>query len=406
MNPHRYAWGPAREFPVAMVVAIATLMGFLLTREKSAPPKDKITILMILLWIVFVGTSFFAFNQETVWTHLTQVSKILLMIYVSLMLINDPRKLRYLLLVVALSLGLIAIKGGLWALATGGANRVYGPDSTFISDNNDVALAFNMTLPLIYYLGKDEKNFWLKALLKFALVMTPIAIVFTYSRGGFLAMSVVGFMLLLKARYKSLAVIILLAGVLLGSVIVPAKWSERMGTIETYQQDESAQGRLNVWKTAWNMALDRPLAGGGFEAFYVPLVFFRYSPTPSEMRDVHSIYFEMLGEQGFIGFFLYMVLLATSMTTLLRLKVLIRRNAELTWAQYIPDMLQVSLLGYMVGGAFLGRAYFDLFYQLIGVIVILQKLVLEKSPAPAKVSATRPVPAAIGVASPQIRLRS
>jgi probable O-glycosylation ligase (exosortase A-associated) len=299
---------------------------------------------------------------------------------------------------------LIGIKGGIWALTSGGANRVYGPDGTFISDNNDVALAFNMALPLMLYLSKDEKNYWLRMLLKASFALTIVATVFTYSRGGFLALAVVGFLLLAKARYKSLAIVLLAIAVVLGTLIVPAQWSERMGTIQTYQEDRSAMGRINAWRTALNLALDRPLVGGGFEALLTGYVFRRYAPDPDDRHDVHSIYFEMLGEQGFIGFALYLILIGSSFTTLMGLKRLLRRNPEIEWARYYPDMLQVSMIAYLVGGTFLGRAYFDMFYQLLIIISIMRRLllleVLGKVKAPAvvvePVGGRAPIPATVG----------
>jgi probable O-glycosylation ligase (exosortase A-associated) len=404
MNPHRYAWGPARDFPVALIVALTTLIGLAFTRDKSSLTKDGITVLMLLLWVVFAFTTIFAINRDDAFAHFLQTSKIWLMILVSVLLINNPKKLRYLILVIALSLGLIGIKGGIWALTSGGANRVYGPDGTFISDNNDVALAFNMALPLMLYLSKDEKNYWLRMLLKTSFALTIVATIFTYSRGGFLALAVVGFLLLVKARYKSLAIVLVTIAVVLGTLIVPAQWSERMGTIQTYQEDRSAMGRINAWRTALNLALDRPLVGGGFEALLTGYVFRRYAPDPDDMHDVHSIYFEMLGEQGFIGFALYLILIGSSFTTLMGLKRLLRRNPEIEWARYYPDMLQVSMIAYLVGGSFLGRAYFDMFYQLLIVISIMRRLllleVLGKVKAPAvvvgPVGGRAPIPAAVG----------
>jgi putative inorganic carbon (HCO3(-)) transporter len=405
MNPHRYAWGPARDFPVALVVALTTLIGLAFTRDKSNLTKDGITVLMLLLWVVFAISTVFAINREEALPHLIQTSKIWLMILVSVILINNPKKIRYLLLVIALSLGLIGIKGGVWALMTGGANRVYGPDNTFISDNNDVALAFNMALPLMLYLAKDEKNYWLRMLLKVSFALSIVATIFTYSRGGFLALAVVGFLLLLKARYKSLAIVMLAIGILLGALIVPAQWSERMGTIQTYEEDRSAMGRINAWRTAFNLAVDRPLVGGGFEALLTTYVFRRYAPDPDDMHDVHSIYFEMLGEQGFIGFALYLILIGSSLTTLMGLKRLLRRNPEIEWAQYYPDMLQVSMIAYLVGGTFLGRAYFDMFYQLVIVISITKRLVYQEVIGRAKATAVTVGPIPRRVATAPVRLR-
>src|SRR6185436_7914257 len=148
-------------------------------------------------------------------------SKILLMNFVTIMLINSQLKLRFLLLVISLSVGLIGLKGGIWVFASGGANRVYGPDGSFLADNNDLALALNMTVPLLLYLSKDEPRQWLRWLLKGAFVMSLIAIVFTYSRGGFLAMVLVGCLLLIKAKYKALAAIVLMLGVVLLLFLAP-----------------------------------------------------------------------------------------------------------------------------------------------------------------------------------------
>ena len=386
MNPHRYAWGMARTFPVAMIVAIVTLVGLLVTKEKWRLPRDSATVVIVCLWLLFCVTTFFAFNQAYAWSQLIQVSKILLMTFVTIILINTPKKLRYLLLVIALSIGLIGLKGGIWAITSGGQNRVYGPAGSFLADNNDIALALNMTLPLLWGLANGEINKWLRGLLRVCLAMSVVAIVFTYSRGGFLALVLVGFMMLLKARYKSLAVITLVLGVLALAVIVPGQWTDRMNTIQQGSQDASANGRINAWRTGINIALSRPLVGGGFGT-YTWDIFAIYSPQPWNVHDVHSNYFEMLGEHGFIGFGLYMLLLIYCLVSLSRLKWIVVRDPTLNWARYYPDMIQTSMLAYMLGGAFLGRAYFDLFYHLVAVIVILGRLVAEgrtqKSAAPA-----------------------
>jgi probable O-glycosylation ligase (exosortase A-associated) len=386
MNPHRYAWGFIRHSPVAMIVAIATLIGLVLTKDKNRIPKDISIILMVLLWLVFFFTTCFAMSQRDAWPQLEQVSKIFFMIFISVVLINDAKKLRYLLLVMALSLGLIGIKGAIWVMLSGGANRVYGPEGTFIGDNNDLALALNMALPLLLYLSKGEPRKWLKSLLMASFAMSIVSIIFTYSRGGFVALALVSFLLLIKAKYKSLAVIVLGVGCLLALWVIPDQWSNRMNTIQTYEQDGSAMGRINAWKMAWNLALDRPFTGGGFQAFTFSN-FRTYAPEPDNVHDAHSNYFEMLGEQGFIGLGLYLALIASCIIRLRFFKSRIRRNPDLQWAQHYPDMLQVSMIAYVVGGTFLGRAYFDMFYQLVGAMVILKRLVEPVTVSSSKVAA-------------------
>jgi probable O-glycosylation ligase (exosortase A-associated) len=406
MNPHKYAWGPARSFPVALVVAIATLVGLAMTRDKQRLPIDRLTVFLLLLWLVFVISTLFAINQQMAWPHLIETSKILLMIFVSMLLINDQRKLRYLFLVVAFSLGLIGLKGSLFAIMSGGAHRVYGPEGTFIGDNNDLALALNMALPLMFYLWKSEKKLWVRTALKISFVMSIVATIFTYSRGGFLALGVVGFMLMIKARHKALAVIMLGLAIVIGTLVVPTQWSNRMGTIKTYEQDQSALGRLNAWATAWNLAVDRPFFGGGFQVFFVRDVFRKYAPDPSDVRDVHSSYFEMLGEQGFVGLGLYLALISTMLMGLTSLKWRLRRSPEMEWAQYYPDMLQVSLFAYIIGGAFLGRAYFDLFYQLVAATVVLKTLVYREIATNIRTADVPPFRAALHPAAARLRLRT
>ena len=60
-------------------------------------------------------------------------------------------------------------------------------------------------------------------------------------------------------------------------------------------------GRINSWHMAFNVANDRPLVGGGFE-LYTPKTFARYAPNPEAIHSAHSVYFQILGEHGYVGF--------------------------------------------------------------------------------------------------------
>jgi probable O-glycosylation ligase (exosortase A-associated) len=167
--------------------------------------------------------------------------------------------------------------------------------------------------------------------------------------------------------------------------LMPGTWWDRMGTIQNYEQDASAMGRINAWTYAVNLALDRPLVGGGFQAFNRQL-FYKYAPVPEDFHDAHSIYFEVLAEQGFVGFFLFLGLGARAFFTAGGIVRRTRDRPELRWANDLGSMLQVSLVGYAVGGTFLGMAYFDLFYHLCALVVLTHVVVkteLEAQPAAA-----------------------
>ncbi len=80
-----------------------------------------------------------------------------------------------------------------------------------------------------------------------------------------------------------------------------------MWTIRDYQEDSSSMGRINAWHFAANLAADRPVVGGGFQVF-TPELFQKYAPNPTDFHDAHSIYFESLAEQGYVGLALFVLI--------------------------------------------------------------------------------------------------
>jgi probable O-glycosylation ligase (exosortase A-associated) len=155
---------------------------------------------------------------------------------------------------------------------------------------------------------------------------------------------------------------------------MPPQWYEKMGTIETYDQDQSALGRINAWGFAMNVAKDRPVLGGGFHAFSADQ-FRRYAPNPDDVHDAHSIYFQVLGEQGYVGLGLFLLLSILTLALGSRIMRLTRDREDLKWAHDLAAMLQVSFAGFGVGGAFLGLAYFDLPYQLMAIMILTYSIV-------------------------------
>ena len=94
--------------------------------------------------------------------------------------------------------------------------------------------------------------------------------------------------------------------------------------------------------------------------------------------DAHSIYFEVVAEHGFIGIALFLLLAWFTWNTGSRIRKQAGRSKETIWYRDLASMLQVSLMGYAVSGAFLGLAYFDLYYNLIAMMVICKVLLTEQ----------------------------
>lgn len=373
MNPHKQTWGFATTMPFALLVALATLIGMAYVKEPKKIPwtRETITLLVLVGWVSV--TTQFALNPAGAREQWVEVLKIQLMTFVTMMLITSEHRLRAMIWMICLSLGYYGIKGGIFTIMHGGAYRVQGPAGTFIGGNNELALALVIAIPLMRFLQLAHKEAWVRHGLGAAMLLTAIAAIGSQSRGALLAIGAMGFATWLKSRNKfatGFLIVVAAASVL---AIMPPEYYERMHTIKSYEQDGSAMGRINAWWCAWNIAKDRPLVGGGFSAF-VPWVWNIYSPDPTDFHDVHSIYFEMLGEQGFIGLGLFLLLGWFTWRTMSRIRQESKQIERLKWIGDLASMLQASLIGYAVGGAFLGLAYFDLPYHLVAAAVIARGL--------------------------------
>lgn len=374
MNPHRMAYGFSQNFPFAMIVALTTLIALLATREQKRIPweREAIVLLMFVVWM-FITTNF-AVYSGLAWNQFDKVIKIQLMTFVAMILITTPQRVKWFVAVTALSLGFYGVKGGIFTILNGGAFRVQGPPGTFIDGNNEIGLAMAVSVPLLYFLARTAPYRWLRPALYAATILTAIAAIGTQSRGALVGMAAMGLMFWLKSRQKFLVAMIGALVVLLIATIMPPEWYERMNTINTYQDDASALGRINAWWMAFNLARSR-FMGGGFEAFQ-PAMFALYAPEPDGVHDVHSIYFEVLGEHGFLGLGLFLLLALLSWMSASSVRRAAKGIPQFAWMDELAGMVQVSFVAYFTAGAFLGLAYFDLYYNIV-VVVIAMKVMLR-----------------------------
>jgi probable O-glycosylation ligase (exosortase A-associated) len=243
-----------------------------------------------------------------------------------------------------LSIGFYGIKGGLFTIASGGSYRVWGPEGSFIEDNNHLALATIMAVPLLRYLQLQAANVWARRGYLAALFLCTISALGSHSRGALLAVAAMGFFLWLKTRNKVVVGLIVLAIIPLVLAVAPENWTERMQSIKTYDQDASAMGRINAWWVAWNLAVDRFPIGGGFGMWEAD-VFAKYAPDPADIHVAHSIYFQVLGEQGFMGLFLFLLIFTIAWFHANRVLRMARGRSDLLWARDLASMAQVSLIG-------------------------------------------------------------
>jgi putative inorganic carbon (hco3(-)) transporter len=300
MNPHTQGWGFAASFPFAAVIGAVTIISLLFSRDPKNLPLTPVTWALIAFVVWMNVTTATALMPEESLIQWNKVMKIMLMTFVTLMLIKTREHVHLLIWVIVGSLGYYGVKGGIFTIVTGGGDMVWGPVGTFIGGNNEIALALIMTIPLMHYLQMVSTDKRVRHGLTIAMLLCAVAALGSYSRGALLAIVAMSGFLWLKSQYKLRVALLLMSAIPPAIAFMPEEWSTRMDTINTYEEDQSVQGRFNAWWMAYNLAKERPFTGGGFEIITEDL-FFLYAPNPEDIHAAHSIYFQALGEHGFVG---------------------------------------------------------------------------------------------------------
>jgi len=403
-SPHRLAFGFAYDFPFAMLVAVVFVGSWLLSKEPKALPITPVVVLMILFTFWMCFTTIFAFKGiygqigHTFW--LERVLKIMVMTFLAMILLTNRQRIDGLIWIIVLSIGFYAIKGGIFTVVTGGQSRVYGPTGSMIEENNALGVATIMIVPLVRYLHLQATNKHIRRGLFAAIPILILSAIGSQSRGALVAICAMGGYWLMKSRHKASVGIVAVFVAVVGLSLMPQKWYDRMATIKNYEQDESAMGRINAWMTGLNIALDRPFVGGGFRALaYIPQVWEKYAPDPNLHAVAHSIYFQTLGEHGFPGLILFVTILFLTFRNGRWLIKQARARPQLHWAGDLGTMTQIALFGYAVGGAFLDLAYYDLYWNIVAILITARIIVgkeiaaSDASPAAEGITPVAPTPA-------------
>jgi probable O-glycosylation ligase (exosortase A-associated) len=229
-----------------------------------------------------------------------------------------------------------------------------------------------MIIPLAHYLALHSERKIVRFALYSGIALSIVAVLGSQSRGAFLAVVVMSGFLWIKNRQKIVLGLFAVALLPIAITFMPEAWKDRMRTVQTYEEDTSAVGRINAWHAAFNIANDRPF-GGGFE-LYSPEMFERYAPDPTDVHSAHSIYFQILGStdgSDWRSFLAWASMLVNSR----RIIRFARAKPELSWAADLSRAIQVSLIGFAVGGAFVNIAYWEIQYYELVILMIIWNLV-------------------------------
>lgn len=368
-NPHRYAYGFAYDFPFAMIVGAVTVFSMMVNLKQVRLPINSITLLLMALPLWMTVTLLFALEPAAALVRWEEVMKTFFFVLVSASLLHSRKQLEAFLWVIVASIGFYGIKGGIFTLLGGGGEKVYGPPGdSFLSDNNAISVALIMTIPLMQFLSTTVSSKSIRLAIYCSMLLSGLAILGSFSRGAFVGLMMMALFLWFKSKKKLVLGILLLPAIVLSVGFMPATWTSRMDTIGEYENDASAQGRINSWRMSINLANDRPLVGGGFEP-YEAKTFAKYAPDPTDIHAAHSIYFQMLGEHGYVGLLLFLSLgLAAWMTARKTIK-LSSDDTSFIWESGAARAIQVSLIGFATSGAFVNISYWDFPYYEIVILM-------------------------------------
>jgi probable O-glycosylation ligase (exosortase A-associated) len=388
MNPHQLAGGWIGDFPVNMV-DIAILGGAAVLHQEPLfrrPTALVGVIIVFTLWCLLTTTTALVPSITAARADLA-IKSIILGVVVASTTTNQVR-LRAFVWIFVLSYGYFGVKGGGFTIISGGGGRVVGPDNSTIADNNALALVLLMTIPLANYLRSTAGHALVRLGLAAAMLLMGTAVLGTYSRGGMIGLAVLSLYFWLVSPRKVIVGIVGVAAILAVLSVLPEQWFDRMQSVEAADQDTSFQGRVDAWRFAWRAASDR-VTGVGFSGTEDTDLFEHYTwpnavATLGHGRAAHSIYFEVMGDHGFIGLFFFVLILILAWRTTGRLAK--ARGPDVAWITEFGRMARVSLFTYCIAGAALSMAYDTSIFCLLGLLSAAHRLL----PADAEAGARRP----------------
>lgn len=378
MNPHKLVYGIARGQSFNLWIAVITMGVWLFSKERKIPaaPGFAVMIMIFAVWITL--TTALAPTPDISWPLWERNIKSLVLVYLVLCIITTRARLHAFLWVYLISIGYWGVKSGIVTIASAGNAVVIGPIGSMITDNNALALAITISIPVANYLRLQSSHKLIQFALIGVIILSIAAVIGTYSRGGLISLVAMTGFLWWRSRYKLVSLAAALVTVVVVVGLLPDRYIDRVSTISNASEDLSFQGRVDAWEVAIQTAADRPL-GAGFAGPEQPSNWFKY--VPRRTRAAHSIYFQVLGEHGFIGLILYLSLVAVSWFSLSRAaKFALRGHEKDYWGIQAATALKCSIVTFMVGGAALSVSYYDGFLLLAATGVLVLKIVELENP--------------------------
>jgi putative inorganic carbon (hco3(-)) transporter len=363
LRPDYLAWS-AGEYPYSLALAVCTLLG--------AGPRyiskigiwfrDGLCQATMLLTAVMGFSVLTAYWIEEAWIPYNLYIRLILMAMLIPLMIQTLEDLRLLMLVIAFSMGFLGFRFGFYGLIRGGARYDAGYGG-FLADNNCVALALVMVIPLCWYSYQFFAPRWAKWGYLVMGFGSFTGVVWTHSRGGAIALALCLLAMVMRSKRKIGVFVVLCLMALPAVWLAKDTYLERLSSITDYETEASALSRLALAKGAIKIWIDHPITGVGFGSANFQRLISNYLQRP-DAHVAHNTYLQIAADSGTPALIIYLAIMFGTMWRLgqsaARMKALDRPDLVA-----YPVSLQLAILAFAVGSTFLSRVTFDFYYILI-----------------------------------------
>ena len=406
-RPQAVAYIILNQIPVAMIMGIAAIATYFFMDRRSPPRLTLATVLSITMGIWVTLTLIWAEAPESAWAKWDWAFKTVMFSAFVPLVIRSRVQIEAFAQTYVLSLAANFIPFGIKTMISGGG---YGRNLGLMEGNSNLSeggllsTICLMAIPLAWHLARHTQLVPRTRPITLGYIglcgLALVTAIGTFERSAVIGLVVLGAYMFSRARNKF--AFGLLAGVVILGIIytTSAGWNQRISSIGDSAQDSSAQTRLMVWSWTLNYAVTHPF-GGGFMSYLVDRIEYDDGFVVFG-RAFHSIYFEVLGEQGWVGLALFLGLAGSTFVGLRRLARRTRNVPHLAWCADMSDALQSGLAVFLTAGAFVSIAYQPAFWYFIAMSISLREYVRRAQlPAPATGWRARVArPPAGGVAAP------
>ena len=406
--PQAVVYEILNQLPVSLIMAAAAVGGFaMLDRRKGRLTPTSCLLMGFAAWVT-LSTASWAEVPSAAWDKWNYACKTICVGAFLPFVFRSRIQIEAFLQIYLFSVAVHFLPVGIKTMVSGGGyGRQLGivGGNSLLAEGSTLATVALMLVPIILYLRRNARivpRNLATDLLYLALAVAAVAAAIgTYERTALIGLVVVGAGLWLSSRRKLLFGAIGLMAALAISLLTSSAWNQRISTVGDYDTEGSALGRILVWRWTLNYVASHPF-GGGFNAYIIDRIQFPPDADGHVLvvhgKAFHSIYFEVLGEQGWVGLALFALIVGFALWELRAVARLARRMRQLAWARELAFALQVALLTLLACGAFIGIGFQPMLYYLIGISACLREHVrqVEARGDAREPAAPRAVPPAAG----------